>query len=179
MATQTTCACYSSSTNLKQCKRCRTVSYCTIACQKKDWRTHKTVCRFTVVDQLQDPTPTDPLALLLATPELKMSPEAHSPTPTSQAMLNTFNVAELRMAIFSLLPAMDLLRAEQVCRSWYHTITTEHELQQRLFLAPGPGKLVFPAKKGMCCEASCHNCNMYDRLTCPCRRRDPPGHPAS
>ena len=41
-----------------------------------------------------------------------------------------------------------MLKAQGVCRSWYRTIALENVLQQRLFLAPGPGKLVLAVREG-------------------------------
>ncbi|KAK5111587.1 hypothetical protein LTR85_011816 [Meristemomyces frigidus] len=73
---------------------------------------------------------------------------AQSDTPATKVMTKAFNIDELRLAVFSLLPARDLLRTQRVCRSWFFTITNERALQQRLFLAAGPGELVFPAMKG-------------------------------
>lgn len=66
----------------------------------------------------------------------------------TKIVMKTFNVPELRLAVFSMLSARDLLRVQRVCRSWYHTIAKERKLQQRLFFAPGPSELVFPARKG-------------------------------
>jgi hypothetical protein len=56
--------------------------------------------------------------------------------------MKTFNTSELRLSIFGLLSAKDLLVVQCVCRCWYRTVALEKMLQQRLFLAPGPGKLV-------------------------------------
>jgi len=69
-------------------------------------------------------------------------------TQTTAVMLEVLKLPELRLHIFSLLPARDLLKAQQVCRSWYHTIALERTLQQRLFLAAGPSELVYPALDG-------------------------------
>jgi hypothetical protein len=30
--------------NLKKCSRCKTVKYCSRACQKDDWKEHRAVC---------------------------------------------------------------------------------------------------------------------------------------
>ena len=64
------------------------------------------------------------------------------------AVLEVFNTAELRLSIFSLLPAQDLLLAQQVCRSWYLHVALEQDLQQRMFFQPGPGQLVLAASDG-------------------------------
>ena len=31
--------------NLKVCRQCKTYSYCSVACQKADWKEHKSTCR--------------------------------------------------------------------------------------------------------------------------------------
>ena len=31
--------------NLKKCSRCKSVSYCSITCQKEDWSLHKKMCK--------------------------------------------------------------------------------------------------------------------------------------
>ncbi|KAK4889199.1 hypothetical protein LTR27_011957 [Elasticomyces elasticus] len=73
---------------------------------------------------------------VLAKPDAGMT--ARLNTQTTAVMLEVLKLPELRLNIFSLLPAWDLLKAQQVCRSWYHTIALERMLQQRLFLAAGP-----------------------------------------
>lgn len=74
-------------------------------------------------------------------------------TAGHRAVSKVFNVPELRIAVFSKLPALSILRAQRVCRSWYSTITLETKLQQRLFLSVGPGELIMPAIRGMCKQA--------------------------
>jgi len=39
------CGACGSLTNTKACGGCGRVSYCSRACQKKDWRAHKPVCK--------------------------------------------------------------------------------------------------------------------------------------
>ena len=149
MAVQSSeCASCKSTDNLKQCARCKTVSYCSTLCQKADWNTHKSTCRFTVtVTHPQSHTPTDALSLLLAMPDLETT--AQSLTPKTKVALKVFNIHELSVAIISLLSARDLLRVQRVCRAWYLTISKERVLQERLFFAAGPGEMVFPARKGL------------------------------
>ena len=36
--------CEESTSNLKKCSRCRNVSYCSIECQRTDWKRHKVDC---------------------------------------------------------------------------------------------------------------------------------------
>lgn len=157
MSTQTNCcASCGSEDGLKHCGRCKTVHYCSSKCQKADWKTHKSVCRSAVLavsDSSGSDKPTDALRSLLATPS-QIITIALSASQTTKLMTKTFNIDELRLAIFSLLPARDLLRAQRVCRSWFCTIANERALQQRLFFAAGPGELVFPAMMGD--GMSCH-----------------------
>lgn len=65
----------------------------------------------------------------------------------SSVAQQAFNIPELRMAVFSELPAIDLLRTQRVCRSWYLTSALELKLQQRLFLSHGPGELLKPSHR--------------------------------
>ncbi|KAK3111476.1 hypothetical protein LTR53_013242 [Teratosphaeriaceae sp. CCFEE 6253] len=102
------------------------------------------MCRF-VVRPRHDYLPSGKLALLLANTD---DTTAISLTSTSETIAKTFNLPELRMAMFSLLSARDLLRVIQVCRSWYRTVALERKLQQRLFLTAGPGELVMAARQG-------------------------------
>lgn len=43
--TQNTCAQCPKVTELKKCSRCKKVWYCSTTCQKKDWNSHKKVCK--------------------------------------------------------------------------------------------------------------------------------------
>jgi len=36
---------------LKKCKSCKAVYYCSIECQKKDWKNHKVNCKATPKDE--------------------------------------------------------------------------------------------------------------------------------
>ena len=142
------CASCESTDNLKQCARCKTVSYCSTMCQKMDWQTHKSVCRFTItVAHPRSHTSTDALSLLLAMSDLEIT--AQSLTPMTKVAMKVFNIHELHVAIISLLPARELLSVQQVCRSWYITISKERALQERLFFAAGPGRSVLPAREGL------------------------------
>ncbi|KAJ6602425.1 hypothetical protein DFH09DRAFT_1124834 [Mycena vulgaris] len=38
-------SCFHGSENLRKCTRCRRVAYCNEACQLKDWKDHKDVCK--------------------------------------------------------------------------------------------------------------------------------------
>ncbi|KAK3052705.1 hypothetical protein LTR09_006187 [Extremus antarcticus] len=128
-----TCATCGKANSSKQCGRCRQVFYCSPECQKTDWKQHKEDC-----------SPPDTLSALR---NLNAPPSTASTidNPASSIMLKALNTAEIRMAVFSLLPAKVLLVVQGVCRSWYHTIALETTLQQRLFFAAGPGELVTPA----------------------------------
>lgn len=143
----TACASCASIESLKQCGRCKTVSYCSTACQREHWQSHKPSCRFKVVipQAARSSTSTDALSLLrdIKGPSIQQkrpgeSPEAHE----------AFHIPELRLAIFSELPAIELLNTERVCRSWYLTSAKEKQLQGRMFFAAGPGELVLPARNG-------------------------------
>jgi hypothetical protein len=126
----------------KQCGRCGT-PYCSATCQKAHWKTHKSSCQFKVL--LPTPTTsTDPLSLLRTMPDPGAKPELPNVSPVGQRV---FNIPELRMAVFSELPAIDLICTQRVCRSWYLTSALETKLQQRLFLYPGPGELLKPSYK--------------------------------
>ena len=39
------CNVCNSSKNLSRCNRCKSIWYCSVTCQKMDWRTHKKVCK--------------------------------------------------------------------------------------------------------------------------------------
>jgi hypothetical protein len=144
MADLTACASCANTQSLKQCARCKTVAYCSIACQRAHWQNHKPSCHFQVVtpSPAQSSTPTDALSLLRDLEkhgiEQEVSSKAHE----------VFNIPELRLAIFSELSAIELVNMQRICRSWYLTLAKEEKLQQRIFLAAGPGELVRPARKG-------------------------------
>ncbi len=38
-------SCKKETSNLKKCGKCKSVSYCSRACQKQDWSTHKQFCK--------------------------------------------------------------------------------------------------------------------------------------
>lgn len=149
MSSLRTCASCASTQDLKHCARCRTISYCSVACQRAHWKQHKRSCHFQVTKASTAAVTSeqDALSLLRKTsdPGTKAYATTQSPTGSAAKLLN---IHELRLAIFSNLPAPALLRAQAVCRSWYLTITLETTLQQGLFLAPGPGELVLAARKG-------------------------------
>lgn len=130
------------SDDLKKCARCKLVSYCSRTCQTADWKQHKKICQFQAQVQV-DEKRTDALSMLREMPEL--------PLVSSFPMVTkAYNTPEVRMAVLSLLKAKDLLVAQGVCRLWYRTIAFEKDLQQRLFFASGPGKLVMAAYEGTC-----------------------------
>jgi hypothetical protein len=137
----------------KQCSRCGT-SYCSKTCQKAHWQIHKRSCHFKVVvpSQATAETLSDALSLLCTISDPGTQTEQ---SEISSAGQRVFNIPELRMAVFSELPAIDLLRTQRVCRSWYLTSTLELKLQQRLFLSPGPGELV---KASYACKCRGENC---------------------
>lgn len=147
MADLNACASCASNQNLKQCRRCKTVVYCSVTCQKAHWQTHKRSCHFSVVLPSESPAkvPTDALSLLRTMPDPGTKQDLSNKSPVAQKV---FNIPELRLAVFSLLPPLDLLGSQRVCRSWYLTSALEHKLQQRLFFAAGPGDLVLPASTG-------------------------------
>lgn len=126
----------------KQCGRCGT-SYCSTKCQKAHWKTHKPLCQFKVTVPTSQVTaekaPTDALSLLRTMPDPSSKSSTSNLTPATH---RAFNISELRLAIFSEVPAIDLLRTQRVCRSWYLTSALELKLQQRPLLSPGPGALV-------------------------------------
>lgn len=148
--TQTTiCAWCASKETLKRCSRCKEVSYCSKTCQRTHWPDHKSSCKsnFAPSEPVEDTSvEDDALALLRSMPQASINRPSTDIVPS--AAQRTFDISELRLAIFSLLPARDLLRVQRVSRSWYLTITLEHKLQQRLFFAPGPGELIMPACTG-------------------------------
>ena len=43
-------SCYTSSSSLKPCTRCKLAKYCDMSCQEKDWPKHKLVCMPVKVD---------------------------------------------------------------------------------------------------------------------------------
>lgn len=44
------CSVCSSFSNLKRCKNCKKVYYCSRECQKADWRLHKNICQLCKTD---------------------------------------------------------------------------------------------------------------------------------
>ena len=73
------------------------VSYCSKACQKKDFKDHKKVCRFMATSYADGATWSDALSSLRQMPPvLTVSP--------SKTVARFFNTAEIRMALLSLLP---------------------------------------------------------------------------
>ena len=141
MADINACASCTSPQGLKQCARCKTVAYCSTTCQRAHWQTHKPSCQFQVVlpPAHQSTTFTDTLSLLRTMPDPGTKQKR---TKASSIAQRAFNIPELRLAILSNLPAIELLVTQRVCRSWYLTSALDLQLQQRLFFAPGPGKLV-------------------------------------
>ena len=139
-----TCAsCANPMESRKRCGRCGT-SYCSATCQKTHWKVHKPSCLLYTVVQPTPTTSTDRLSLLRTMPDpgtLKRRPRL------SSVAQQAFNIPELRMAVFSELPAIDLLRTQRVCRSWYLTSALGLKLQQRLFLSHGPGELLKPSHR--------------------------------
>lgn len=148
MADLNACASCASTESLKQCARCKTIAYCSTTCQRAHWQTHKPSCHFQVVLPPASPSPTDALSLLCAIPDPGVKQKRPNKSPIAQ---RAFNIPELRLAILSNLPAIELLKTQRVCRSWYLTSALDLQLQQRLFFAPGPGNLVVPSYKGLHC----------------------------
>ena len=76
------------------------VFYCSVACQKTDFKTHKKVCRFTASSYANNPTPTpkNALAKLRQMPAILM-------VSSSNLVAKVFNTAEIRIAMLSLIPA--------------------------------------------------------------------------
>ncbi|KAK5731334.1 hypothetical protein LTR15_001273 [Elasticomyces elasticus] len=123
MASKQACACCgSAASGIRTCATCKAIGYCSKECQKRHRRAHKARC--------------DMLAVADKGPPVRTAEEARK-LPTE-----VMNIYECRIAVFSLLPLRDLLRYEQVDRSWCRTIASERALQQRLSLTPGPGALV-------------------------------------
>lgn len=111
MADLTACASCAATDNLKHCARCKTVSYCSKACQRAHWQTHKPPCHFKVILPPADEstTPTDALALL----RTKANPETKQAVPgVSPVAHKVFNIPELRLSIPSELPAIELLATQ-------------------------------------------------------------------
>lgn len=155
-----TCAsCATPMKSRKQCSRCGT-SYCSTTCQRAHWKVHKPSCYFKVVLPTSTTPSTDALSLLRTMPD----PGIHNRRPgVSSVAQRAFNIPELRMAVFSELPAIDLLRTQRVCRSWYLTSALETNLQQRLFLSHGPGELLKPSHK---CKYVVENCRRSANVPC-------------
>lgn len=149
MADLSACASCGSTQSLKNCARCRSVAYCSSTCQRVNWHNHKPKCEFKVVvpSVSQATTPSDALTLLRTMPNPGVKQKRPNKSPVAHQALN---IPELRLAIFSSLPAIELLATQRVCRSWYLTSALDPKLQQRLFFPPGPGKLVVPSLSGMC-----------------------------
>lgn len=149
MSSLRTCASCASTQDLKHCARCKTVSYCSVACQRAHWKQHKRSCHFQVTTASTPAVTSEKDALSLLRKTSDPGTKAHANTRgLTGGAIELLNISELRLAIFSKLPALALLRAQAVCRSWYLTIALETTLQQRLFLAAGPGELVLAARKG-------------------------------
>jgi hypothetical protein len=122
MADLIACASCESTQNLKQCARCTTVSYCSTTCQRAHWQSHKPSCHFRVV---QPPVAqyTDALSLLRDLPNPLIEREVFSKAQEA------LNIPEMRLAISSELPAIELIKIQRVCRSWYLTSVKEKKLQ--------------------------------------------------
>jgi hypothetical protein len=122
MADLIACASCESTQNLKQCARCKTVSYCSTTCQRAHWQSHKPSCHFRVV---QPPAAqhTDALSLLRDLPNPLIEREVFSKAQEA------LNIPEMRLAISSELPAIELIKIQRVCRSWYLTSVKEKKLQ--------------------------------------------------
>lgn len=146
-ASEDTCAICGKVDGLKKCARCKQISYCSSACQRQDWTEHKKVCSFTVTTLPKSKLDSDALAILrhMPSPPTKL---AKATINASSAGMNVFNTPELRLEVFAMLPARELLIAQRVCRSWYLHVALESDLQQRLFFEPGPGRLIFTADDG-------------------------------
>lgn len=155
MSALTACASCNTTEKLKHCSRCKTVVYCSPACQRAHWQTHKPSCHFKVVSlPSNQATSNDALSALRTMPDPVTQQKRKDVSAVAQ---QTFNIPELRLAIFSLLPARDLLRVQRVCRSWYLTIASERKLQQRMFFTAGPGELIIPARKGRSTTTRCRD----------------------
>lgn len=141
------CASCTNTQQLKQCSRCKTVAYCSSACQRAHWQTHKPLCQFKVtLPSGSQATPSnDALSILRTVSDPGTRQKLRK---ASSVVHQTSNISELRLSVFSLLSARDLLRVQRACRSWYMTIATEKKLQQRMFFTAGPGELIMPARKG-------------------------------
>ncbi len=144
--TSTSCSSCGKTDNLKKCGRCKQVSYCSGSCQKADWTAHKKSCSFTVTTTNND-SESDALTILRNMPSPRTMPKTGGKKKSTTAM-KAFNTAEIRLMLFSMLPAKTLLTTQRVCRSWYLHVALEVKLQERLFLAPGPGTLVLSAVEG-------------------------------
>lgn len=108
MSDLTACASCPNTEKLKQCSRCKTVAYCSPACQRAHWQTHKPSCHFKVIIPPPTQTPlNDALPILRITSDPGTKQKLKNLFTLAQ---QTFNIPELRLSIFSLLPACDLLR---------------------------------------------------------------------
>lgn len=130
------CASCAKTQELKQCSRYKTVAYCSAACRRAHWQTHKPLCQFKVTLPLASQTvpPNDALSILRTVSD----PGTTQKLEKASSFIHAFNIPELRLSILSLLPACDLLRVQRVCRSLYMTIASEIKLQQSIFFSGVP-----------------------------------------
>jgi hypothetical protein len=108
---------------LKHCARCKQVWYCSAECQKTNWnRQHKSNCKFIVATN--DKQLGDALSLLkrVASPPFMSLGNTED---GSSAGIKFFGIADIHMAVLSLLPAKDLLAAQGVCRFWFRAVALE------------------------------------------------------
>lgn len=85
--------CHTTDYTLKQCGKCRSVAYCSTACQKRDWKAHKKVCAKLATEKsslLRDETEAISLLIAKSAEERdqaqnirKFQPNAHAPTDLS------------------------------------------------------------------------------------------------
>lgn len=155
MSDLTACASCNTTEKLKQCFRCKTVTYCSPACQRADLQTHKLSCHFKIVSPPTKPaTSNDCLSALRNMPDPGTKQNQKEVSVVAQ---QTFNIPELRLSIFPLLPARELLQTQRVCPSWYLTIASEKKLQQRVSFAAGLDELVMSPCKGWSTMLQCRD----------------------